>query len=222
MVDLFRPTSMSFNFTPTISSSGGIVDVLGPIFKHPITTNSISCKSQQYTTFNLVMGGVVASWRPISTSPLNINSCYLIARGRLAGLLWPRSTSIIISYVIIRGRVDGRTLPTSTTSTINWGILNGLLKPMSTNLMTYIITWVIVAGIKRHMSTTFLTCYTSINSPSELALSVLRRREEEWLVLKCRDPRLPLPLIMNNNLSASRYFSLMNGFRKMFCGNWTE
>ena len=42
VVDLFVPTPISCNITPTISSLLGRVDIMGPISKSPITTNSIS------------------------------------------------------------------------------------------------------------------------------------------------------------------------------------
>ena len=44
-------------------------------------------KSQQSTTATSVMGVIVAGMRPILTPPFNINSCYLIYRGILAGIL---------------------------------------------------------------------------------------------------------------------------------------
>ena len=94
VVDIFRPNYMSCNTTPTISSMGVRVTGIGTIYNSPITTNSISWKSQQSTTFNLVMGRLVAGLIHIYISPFNINSCYPIAKVRVAGLLWPRSTSI--------------------------------------------------------------------------------------------------------------------------------
>ena len=87
VVDLFGPTSISCTVTPTIYYSGGILAGLGPILKYPITTNSIYMKSQQSTTFTLVMGEIVVGLRPISTSPFNKKYCLLIDRGIVAGLL---------------------------------------------------------------------------------------------------------------------------------------
>ena len=156
VVDLFSPTSMSFTLTPTISSSVGRVAGVEPISNSPITINSISWKSQQYTTFTLVRGWIVAGRRPISTSPFNINSCYPIARVRVAGLLWPRSTYINISSATKRGRVASHTWPTPKTSTITWWSVAGLKRPMSTTFTTSTMTWVRVAGLKRPMSMTLL------------------------------------------------------------------
>ena len=156
VVDLFRHTSISYTVTPTISSSGWRVDGMGPMSNSPITTNSISWKSQQSTTFILVMGGIVAGLRPISTSPFNINFCSQIARGRVDGLLWNTSTSINISSVITRGIVDGQTWPTPTTYAINWGRVADILIPMYKTFTTSVIMRERVAGIKRAMSTALL------------------------------------------------------------------
>ena len=157
MVDLFRPTSVSYAFTPTISYLEGIAVGVVPISNSPIPTNSIFWKIQQYATFTLVMGGIVDFLRPISTSTLNINPCYPISRRKVTGLLWPRFTYINIPSAITRVIVDGQTLPTSMTSVITWGRLVVLLRPMPTTLTTCTITWVIVYGIKIPMSTTFLS-----------------------------------------------------------------
>ena len=61
---------------------------------------------------------------------------------------------------------------------------------------------------------------TSIHSSSELSSSPLQQREEEWLVLRDRYPRLPSPLIMNNNFSASCSLGVMNDFGGVYCVNW--
>ena len=156
MVDLFSPTSFSWNVTPTISSSRGRVDILGPISNSTITTNIISWKIQQSTTFALVRGGILACCIPISTSPFNMKLCSLVAKGTVAGLLWLRSTYINISSAINRHRLDCHTWPTSRTSVITWGIVAGIKRPMSTTFATSEITWGRVAGLNRPMSTTFL------------------------------------------------------------------
>ena len=108
-------------------------------------------------TFTLDMGVIVAGLIPISNSYFNINYCYHIERGRVAGILWPRSNSINISSAITSGRLDGHTWPTSTTSVITWGRADGLLIHMSTNFMTSTITRGRVDGLKRPMYMTFLT-----------------------------------------------------------------
>ena len=127
------------------------------MFHITITTNSISWKSQQPTTFILVMVGIVAGIRPISTSHFNINLCSPIGRGIVAGLLWPIFTFINKSSAITRGRLYVQTWPTSTTSANNWCRLAGLLIPMSTTFMTYKITWWIVVGLKIPTSATLLS-----------------------------------------------------------------
>ena len=95
--------------------------------------------------------------RPISNSSFNINSCYPIARGRMADILWPRSTPINFSSTIKRVKVAGHTSPASMISTFTWGKVADLKRPMSTTFTTYTITWVTVVGLKRPMSTTLLT-----------------------------------------------------------------
>ena len=157
VVDLFSTNNMHCNITPTISSYGGKLAGLGTISNSPITTNSISWKSQQSTTFTLVWGVIVIDRIPISTSPFNINYCSPIARGSVAGLLWPRSTSTNISSTIKRIRVAGHNLPTSTTSFITWVRVAGLLIPVPKTFTNFPISWLTVAGIKRHMSINFLT-----------------------------------------------------------------
>ena len=114
-------------------------------------------KSQQYSTLTLVMGLIVSGMIHVSTYTFNINSCSLINRGRVAGLLWPRSTSINISSTVTRGRVSGKNWPTSTTSTVTWVRVAGLLIPMSTTFMNYLVTWGRVAGINRPMPINFLS-----------------------------------------------------------------
>ena len=112
---------------------------------------------QQSTMFTLVMGLIMAGRRPMSTFPFNMNYSSSILRRRVAGLLWPISTSNNISSVITRGRVTGQTWPTSIISAITWGIFYGLLRPMFMTFTTPMITWGIVAGLKRHTSTTFIS-----------------------------------------------------------------
>ena len=136
VIDILNHTSMYCTFTPTIYSPGGRVASMGHMFKYFITNHSISWKSQQSTTFNLVRGVIVSVWRPISTSPFNMNSCSLIAIGRVSGILWLRSTYINIYSAIMRGRVAGHTWPTSTVSVITWGIVAGIKRRMSMNLLT--------------------------------------------------------------------------------------
>ena len=138
VVYIFVPTSTPCTVALIILSFGVSVAGLGPISNFPITTKSISLKSQQYITFTLVMVVTVDGRRPISTSPFNINYCYLIARGIVAGGLWPISTSISISSA--RRRVFGHNLPTSATSVIIWGIVAGILIPITTTFMTSVIT----------------------------------------------------------------------------------
>ena len=151
------PTSTSCTVTPIISPSGGRVTGQVHISNSTITTNSIYWKSQQSTTSTLVMGLIVSGRRPISTSPLNINYCSLAARGRVAGLLWPRSTSINISYIITIWRVGGHTWPTSTTSAIPWFKVAALLRPMNRTIMTSKISRGTLDFLKRPVSTSFLT-----------------------------------------------------------------
>ena len=143
--NIFRPTYTSCTITPTIFYSGVRVSGMGTIPNSPIITNSISWWSQQYTTFNLVMGGIVDGMRPISTSPFNINYFSPIARGRVAGLLWPRPTSTNTSSVITRGICSVCKIPMSTTSVMSRGRLAGLKIPMPTDLL-----------IRRHFKTFFL------------------------------------------------------------------
>ena len=125
--------------------------------KHFLYTTWRYCQSQQSTTVTLVIGGILAGMRTIFISNFNINSCYPIARGILAGILWPRSTSINLFYTITRGRVSSHTWPMSTTSAMTWGKVAGIKRPMPTTFTIYMITWGTVVGLKRHMSTTFLT-----------------------------------------------------------------
>ena len=108
-------------------------------------------------TFTWVVWWILSGLMSISTSPFNVNSYYPIARGRVDGLLWTRSTSINITSVITRGIVAGQNWPPSTTSAIARGRVSGLLRPMPTTFTTSKITWVIMAGIKRPMPTIFLT-----------------------------------------------------------------
>ena len=107
--------------------------------------------------FTLVREVIVAGRRPISTSTLNINSCSMISRVRVDGLLWDISKSINISFVITIGVMAGRTWPTSTTSEITWGSVVRLNRPISMTFTTSTITWGRVAGIKIPMFTNFLT-----------------------------------------------------------------
>ena len=130
---------------------------LGHISKYPITANSISWRSQKSRTFTLVMVEIVVVMIPISTSPFNINSCFLIVRGIVAGILWTRSTSINISSAIMRVTVTGQTWHTFITSAITWGRLGVPLRPMTMTFAASAINWVIVYGIKRPMSATFLS-----------------------------------------------------------------
>ena len=90
----------------------------------------------KYTTVALVMGEIMAGMRPISTSPFNIKYCSPIERGRVSGVLWPRSTSTNISYMITIGRVDGLKIPMSTTSVITGGRVDGFKRPMPTSSLT--------------------------------------------------------------------------------------
>ena len=130
---------------------------MGPISNSTITPNIISCKNQQFITFTLLRGEIVTGRKPISTSTFTMNYCSQIARGRVDGILWPRSTCINIPSAIKRGREAGHTWPTSTTSAITWGSVAGLKRPMSKTFMSSTITWRIVDGINRPMSTTLLT-----------------------------------------------------------------
>ena len=68
-IDLFRPTSMYYTTTPTISYLVGIVDSLVPIPNSPINIISISTKIQQYITLTLVMGEIVVGLRIYPTLP---------------------------------------------------------------------------------------------------------------------------------------------------------
>ena len=83
---------------------------------------------------------IVSGIRPMSTSPLNINSCSHVYTGRVSGILWPRFASANISSIITRGRFSGQTLNTSTTYTITLGIVADLLRNISMNFMTSRIT----------------------------------------------------------------------------------
>ena len=70
------------------------------------------------------MGGRVCGMRPICTFPITINTCSMIAGRILAGILRPISTSYIsttlitmmINYTIARGRVAVLLRPKSTSS----------------------------------------------------------------------------------------------------------
>ena len=129
--------------------------------------------------FTLLMGIIVAGLRPIFTSPFNINSWSPIARVRVTGLLWPRSTFINTFSAITRGRFSGQTWLTPTTSAITWGRVTGLLRPMYKAFTTSTITLVRVAGLERPMSTTFFSPNdASMPSSSELSSSLLQRLEE--------------------------------------------
>ena len=168
------------------------------------------------------MGVIVAGLIPISTSPFNINSCSPISRGRVSGLLWPRSTSINMSSVIIRWRVDGQTWPKSTISAVNWGRGAGILRTMSMTFTTTTITWRRVAGLKRPMSTTFLSWIHSHTFVSEFFSLLLWRREEEWMVLRDQYPRLRSVHIVNNTFSDSRSLGVMNDIGEIYHGNWVS
>ena len=167
--------------------------------KHFLYTTWRYCQSQQSTTVTLVIGGILAGMRTIFISNFNINSCYPIARGRLAGILWPRSNFTNISSAITRGKLAGLKRPTFSKSTITWGR---------------------VAGLKRPMPTTFLTRRRLRYYSSEISSSFLCRWEEEWLVLRDQHPKLPSPLIVNNTCSVSHSIGAMNGFRVMHFRNW--
>ena len=136
-VTLFRHLSLSCTIIPDIFSLGGRVSGMGYISNSIIITNIISCRSQQHTTFTLVIGVVVAGLIPISTSPLNINSYSPIEIVIVAGLLWPRSTFISMSPVIKIGIVAGIKIRMSTTSVITRGIVAGLKRPVSTTFLTW-------------------------------------------------------------------------------------
>ena len=153
LVYLFGTTSIHYTTTTNVSFLGGRVDCLVPISNSPITTNSISWKINNL----VVMGEIVSVLRPLLNSLFNINSCSIIERVRVAGLLVNRSTSIKIFSIITRGRVPGQNLSTSMTSMIAWGRLAGILRPMSKTFTTYTMNWGIVYGLKINMSTTFLT-----------------------------------------------------------------
>ena len=96
--------------------------------------------SQQSTTVTWVMVGRVAGMRPISTSPFNINSCYTISRGRVAGILRPRfkytDITTMISYDITRGRVAGIKIHMPMTIAITIWIVDGIKIPMSMYFIT--------------------------------------------------------------------------------------
>ena len=106
---------------------------------------------QKYIMVALVMRGIMAGLRPISTYPFKINDCSPIVRGRLACLLWRRSTSTNISSAIMRGRVDGLKRLMSMTSEITWGRVAGLKRPMSTYFL-----------IQRKLKTFFLGNFIAI------------------------------------------------------------
>ena len=118
---------------------------------------NINHKIYIFYMFTLDMEGIVSGLIHIYTSPFIINSYYHIARGIVAGILWPRSNSINIFYTIKSGRVTGKTWPTYKTSVITWGRADGLLRHMSTTLTTSTIARGRVDGIKRPMSMTLLT-----------------------------------------------------------------
>ena len=118
--------------------------------------------SQKSTTVTWVMGGKVSGLRPIFTYPFNINYCSLVARERVGGLLWPRSTptniTTMIPPVITIGRVAGLKIPMSTTSAITIRRVDGLKGPMPTDfisqrqsknflLLYYIVVVTAVGGI---------------------------------------------------------------------------
>ena len=128
----------------------------GTISNSPITTDSISSIKSTIYHFHLDYGEIVVGLRHISTSPFNINSCFLISKGRVAGILWPKSTYIKLSYRTTSKRVAGQTWPTSMISVINWGRVPGLKIPISKLFTTSKVNWGWVAGIKRPMSTTFI------------------------------------------------------------------
>ena len=79
VADLLITTFNSFTITPTVSSL---------IFRY----------TQQYTMVTWVMGGRAAGLGHISTSPITTNSFSCIARGKMAGLFRPRSTSTTMKY----------------------------------------------------------------------------------------------------------------------------
>ena len=103
------------------------------------------------------MGEIVVVMRPICTSPFNINSCFLVCRGRGAGILRTISTYINISSVIMRVIVAGQTWPKFMTSAITWGRFAGLFRPTPTTSTTSAINWVGMDGLKRPMSNNLLS-----------------------------------------------------------------
>ena len=149
IASLLRPKSMSSTITTTINSF--------VVMKTSMKMKRGNSSMQQSTIVTWVIGVIVDGLIPISTSYFNIKSCYHIARGIVAGILWPRSTSINISSTITSGILDGQTWPTSTTFVITWGRAYGLLMPMSKTFTTSTITWRRVDGLKRPMSITFRT-----------------------------------------------------------------
>ena len=157
VVYIFRSTFISCTINPTISSLGGRVVVLGPISNSPITTNSISWRSQQLNMFTLVMRRIVAGQRNIFTSPFNTNSCSPITGGRVSVLLWIRFASCNISSAIMRGNIGWSKKTYAQDHLITWVRVDGIKIPIFTTFTTSAIDWVIVSGLKWPMSTTFLT-----------------------------------------------------------------
>ena len=155
VVNIFSHTYMPCTLTATNSSfkEECLVWYLYPTLPSPPTVYPEKVNNLPRSPW---IGGGVAGRRPISTSPFNINSCYLIVRDRFYGILWPISAYINISFTITRGGGSSHTWTKSTTSAIAWEIIAGIKIPMSTTFTTSVITWGRVAGLKIHMSTIFL------------------------------------------------------------------
>ena len=133
---------------------GRKVDFFRPIYTSLITMIAFINSKRSYiakqksNTITWVMRGRVADLRPISTSPITINTCSNIQKRRVASLLIPKSTSYIIN--------------TSITSLIT---TNSLINRKGSNRATrkYTMpTWVMggrVAGL-RHISKSPITIKT--------------------------------------------------------------
>ena len=124
----------------------------------------------------LFMGGIFPFMRPITTSLLNINSCSLIARVIVDGLLLPISTYTNISSTITRRRVAGIKIPLFMTSVVTCGGVTGIKRSMSTYFITKrhcktfffrIFIFIVTTVVKRMARLTRPISWTSITTHSE-------------------------------------------------------
>ena len=113
-------------------------------------------KTQKYTNLAWVMGGRGAGLIPLYTSPITINTFYVIVKGRADDLLTPTSTYFIInptitSYIVIKTIVNTTRINiyTQQSTMVTW-VMGGRVAgmgPISTSPITINSFLYIASGI---------------------------------------------------------------------------